>query len=206
MYMRITQRGRILYGERDMFAVQVAEELWMLKRDERKYPDPIRSTFAKWRTIVAFYLEGPGKQGHVLLDGGRKTSGLCIAFRVEGGCGICPINKVTGRGCKGTPYSRYLAAIREGDTSMMLRAALAELNFLRRIYSPTIKIYAPPLDPGFIVTVRDGDGTLLSERVFLPYQIGWVMKMYRALINAGWTPLHEPWSVTFTRYQEEAMR
>ena len=144
-----------------MVYVRLKNNNWTLQViDDNMKPEQM--TLMKWRAVVAFYIYGPGREGDVLLDGGTATCGLC---RARVGCEHCPVDQVTKRGCGGiSPYFDYARAVDREDAEAALRAAIAELQFLRSIFPPTVRLelYQDIDGTWFELEVKDGDRTVLT--------------------------------------------
>jgi len=62
---------------------------------------------------------------------------LCGQFFYFGGCGGCPVAERTGKNrCQGTPYSRAVNAEKTNDLPAFIKAAKAEIAFLKSLLPP----------------------------------------------------------------------
>ena len=131
--------------ESDLFEVEYedGDARLGLKRDFGN-ADPLAESIEKWEVIVAICSD-PTFKGKVL-NADAGTCGLCNEHAY---CDDCPVRDSTGRlGCAGTPWFAFWRANDVMNREGVLKAAKAEVEFLKGL---CLEAKRPPM-PDLVIT------------------------------------------------------
>ena len=138
--------------ESDLFEVEYedGDARLGLKRDFGN-ADPLAESIEKWEVIVAICSD-PTFKGKVL-NADAGTCGLCNEHAY---CDDCPVRDSTGRlGCAGTPWSDFWRANDVMNREGVLKAAKAEVEFLKGLRAKPQLIITGVIDQTIYFEVDD---------------------------------------------------